>query len=317
METLRGVVDERPNVFLVDRAWTATRSTRCTRRATASCPCTARRGSASRSPRPWARQAGRDDAMVRERRLYLAQERGLHRLSAGAARTRLWPYMAGQQWADPDIEQASWWMKTLREDPARGRELGTAARATVMADLSPAVVGRQIKEWLARSACIGRPGDAPPPPRSRHEARRAGASLEARSLRFHRARRGAGAGLHPDERRSTSASVRLSQLTRAAPRQAVGRSAASLRVARVRVGRARRCRRAGALSRRERCAAPGAGLHLAGHRDALPLPARSEHSARSGPVTSVSGASRAAASIGSPSSPTSRGGSESRQPSSR
>jgi len=40
-----------------------------------------------------------------------------------------YPFADGQQWADPDIEQATGYMEALFTDPNKGRELGTRARA--------------------------------------------------------------------------------------------------------------------------------------------------------------------------------------------
>lgn len=54
------------------------------------------------------------------------------------------PYAAGQHWADPDVAQASWWMRRLREDEALAQRLGARARQTVATMLSADAVGRRI-----------------------------------------------------------------------------------------------------------------------------------------------------------------------------
>jgi glycosyltransferase involved in cell wall biosynthesis len=59
------------------------------------------------------------------------------------------PYKTHQHWAEPDLEQASHWMRKLRADPALGERLGERARETISALYSPEVVGRQIRDRLA------------------------------------------------------------------------------------------------------------------------------------------------------------------------
>lgn len=58
------------------------------------------------------------------------------------------PYKAGQHWADPDLEQASWWMKTLRGDPNAGSKLGAAAKASIAQQLNPLRIGNMIGERI-------------------------------------------------------------------------------------------------------------------------------------------------------------------------
>ena len=62
------------------------------------------------------------------------------------------PYKAGQYWADPDLEQASWWMKKLRDDPDSGRKLGAVAKETIATQLSPIRVGKMIGERIKHIA---------------------------------------------------------------------------------------------------------------------------------------------------------------------
>jgi glycosyltransferase involved in cell wall biosynthesis len=58
------------------------------------------------------------------------------------------PYTKGQSWAAPDIDHAAWWMQQLHANPAEARRLGEAARASVEADLAPAVIGARYRRRL-------------------------------------------------------------------------------------------------------------------------------------------------------------------------
>jgi len=58
------------------------------------------------------------------------------------------PYAKGQTWADPDIGHAAEWMRRLHADPALGRALGAAARATIEARFAPAVIGARYRRRL-------------------------------------------------------------------------------------------------------------------------------------------------------------------------
>lgn len=59
------------------------------------------------------------------------------------------PYKAHQHWAEPDLEQASYWMKKLAHDPALGHRLGARARQTITSVYSPHSVGKLIRARLA------------------------------------------------------------------------------------------------------------------------------------------------------------------------
>ena len=59
------------------------------------------------------------------------------------------PYKAHQHWAEPDLAQASRWMKRLREDPSLGHRLGHHAQQTITTLYSPSTVGAQIRARLA------------------------------------------------------------------------------------------------------------------------------------------------------------------------
>ncbi|HET9478690.1 MAG TPA: glycosyltransferase [Pyrinomonadaceae bacterium] len=58
------------------------------------------------------------------------------------------PYKAGQQWADPDLEQAAHWMKRIAAEPELAREIGLRGQQTINAEFSPKAVGRIIQARL-------------------------------------------------------------------------------------------------------------------------------------------------------------------------
>ncbi len=58
------------------------------------------------------------------------------------------PYKSYQRWADPDIEQAAYWMKRIAEDGELAKRIGSRAQETIDSEFSPAAVGRIIKERL-------------------------------------------------------------------------------------------------------------------------------------------------------------------------
>jgi glycosyltransferase involved in cell wall biosynthesis len=58
------------------------------------------------------------------------------------------PYKAHQTWAEPDVEQAGYWMKKLAHDPELGQRLGLRARETIESQFSPRVVGALIRDRL-------------------------------------------------------------------------------------------------------------------------------------------------------------------------
>jgi glycosyltransferase involved in cell wall biosynthesis len=54
------------------------------------------------------------------------------------------PYRAGQVWADPDIDNAAWWMRELVKDPNEGARLGAHAANTIEEEFSAESVGTRI-----------------------------------------------------------------------------------------------------------------------------------------------------------------------------
>jgi glycosyltransferase involved in cell wall biosynthesis len=58
------------------------------------------------------------------------------------------PYKAHQTWAEPDVDQAAYWMKKIALEPELGRRLGQRAQETIEAHFSPRVVGALIRDRL-------------------------------------------------------------------------------------------------------------------------------------------------------------------------
>jgi glycosyltransferase involved in cell wall biosynthesis len=59
------------------------------------------------------------------------------------------PYEGSQSWAEPDIEQAAYWMKKLYEDKDLARRIGTLGQQTMNDNFSPQAVGQIIGERLS------------------------------------------------------------------------------------------------------------------------------------------------------------------------
>ena len=59
-----------------------------------------------------------------------------------------YPYGDGQVWADPDIEQAGWYMRRLVDDPSYGRRLGATAKEFILENHSPKVIGARYAQRL-------------------------------------------------------------------------------------------------------------------------------------------------------------------------
>ena len=58
------------------------------------------------------------------------------------------PYARGATWAEPDVGNASDWMRLLPSDPALVARLGAAARATIESRFAPAVIGERYRRRL-------------------------------------------------------------------------------------------------------------------------------------------------------------------------
>jgi glycosyltransferase involved in cell wall biosynthesis len=59
------------------------------------------------------------------------------------------PYKAGQVWAEPDIDQATRWMKTLAGDRDLANTIGARGRQTIELSFSPQTVGALIRKRLS------------------------------------------------------------------------------------------------------------------------------------------------------------------------
>ena len=59
-----------------------------------------------------------------------------------------YPYGDGQVWADPDVEQAGWYMRRLVDDPSYGKRLGAAAKKFILENHSPKVIGARYAQRL-------------------------------------------------------------------------------------------------------------------------------------------------------------------------
>jgi len=58
------------------------------------------------------------------------------------------PYAKGSTWAEPDVTHAAEYMRALFHDRALGARLGAAARETIAARYSPAVIGARYRQRL-------------------------------------------------------------------------------------------------------------------------------------------------------------------------
>ncbi|WP_219871627.1 glycosyltransferase family 4 protein [Paenibacillus oenotherae] len=58
------------------------------------------------------------------------------------------PYEAHQLWAEPDIEHAAYWMRTLLSDTGLRLRMGAAGRHTIASQFSPAAAGARMRERL-------------------------------------------------------------------------------------------------------------------------------------------------------------------------
>jgi glycosyltransferase involved in cell wall biosynthesis len=59
------------------------------------------------------------------------------------------PYRAGQQWANPDVEDAARLMRSVVDDTGFRTEISTRARDTIRAQFSPAAAGARYRDRLA------------------------------------------------------------------------------------------------------------------------------------------------------------------------
>jgi glycosyltransferase involved in cell wall biosynthesis len=57
-------------------------------------------------------------------------------------------YKSSQHWADPDVEQAAYWMKRLVAEPALAEDIGGRGREMILSEYSPERVGQMIRRRL-------------------------------------------------------------------------------------------------------------------------------------------------------------------------
>lgn len=72
---------------------------------------------------------------------------------------QLGPYEPHQLWAEPDLDQASFWMRRLVEDPEFAKKTGLIGQETIRQQFSPEAVGRIIHDrltYLDRSGAVRR-----------------------------------------------------------------------------------------------------------------------------------------------------------------
>ncbi len=58
------------------------------------------------------------------------------------------PYARGQTWADPDIDQAAHWMRSLADDSSFRESLGRRAAADIRRNFAPKTIGRRYQRRL-------------------------------------------------------------------------------------------------------------------------------------------------------------------------
>ncbi len=58
------------------------------------------------------------------------------------------PYKAHQRWAEPDLEQATHWMKRIVAEPELARQIGLRGQQTIHSEFSPQAVGKIVQARL-------------------------------------------------------------------------------------------------------------------------------------------------------------------------
>jgi glycosyltransferase involved in cell wall biosynthesis len=58
------------------------------------------------------------------------------------------PYLAGQVWADPDVEHAAWYMNLLVEDDEFRKRVSAAGQQTIRGEYSPSAIGQLYRKRL-------------------------------------------------------------------------------------------------------------------------------------------------------------------------
>ena len=57
-------------------------------------------------------------------------------------------YKSDQYWAEPDLEQAAYWMKRVSQEPDLARRIGICGQETISAEYSAKAVGKLIRKRL-------------------------------------------------------------------------------------------------------------------------------------------------------------------------
>jgi len=65
------------------------------------------------------------------------------------------PYKAHQHWAEPDLEQAAYWMKRIVREPELARKIGLNGQETIRSEFSPPAIGKVIQERLQQIRNLG------------------------------------------------------------------------------------------------------------------------------------------------------------------
>jgi GT2 family glycosyltransferase/glycosyltransferase involved in cell wall biosynthesis len=71
-----------------------------------------------------------------------------------------YPFAVGQVWADPDIDQASWYMRKLVEDDAFRRRIAAAGQRKVSESFSPAAIGRRYRSRFRELGVLSTDADS-------------------------------------------------------------------------------------------------------------------------------------------------------------
>jgi hypothetical protein len=58
------------------------------------------------------------------------------------------PYRAHNYWAEPDIEQAAYWMKRVSREPELASRIGMKGKEKIRSEYSSEAVGRLIRQRL-------------------------------------------------------------------------------------------------------------------------------------------------------------------------
>ena len=66
-----------------------------------------------------------------------------------------YPYGAGQIWAEPDVEQAAWYLRRLVKEPEYAAEIGQRAAHYIQTYHSYAAIGARHRRRLEKLGLLG------------------------------------------------------------------------------------------------------------------------------------------------------------------